>query len=69
MTAVYMGSWESAVFLLGQGASAEYAAPDGKSVASLLADRAVREAGWKQVREEAFLTLRRELDKAGRVGQ
>lgn len=69
MTAVYMGSWESAVFLLGQGASAEYTAPDGKSVASLLADRAVREAGWKQVPEEAFLTLRRELDKAGRVGQ
>ena len=60
-----MGSWESAVFLLGQGASAEYAAPDGKSVASLLADRAVREAGWKQVPEEAFLVLQGDLAKGG----
>ncbi len=63
MTAVYMESWEPAAFLLEHGVSAAYTAPDGKSVASLLAARAVREAGYQKEPEPAFLVLQRELER------
>lgn len=59
MTAVSMESWEPAVFLLEHGVSAAYTAPDGKSVATLLADR--RESQKKP--DEAFLVLQSKLGK------
>ena len=59
MTAVYMESWEPAVFLLEQRVSASYTAPDGKSVATLLADRRASQ----KAPEGAFLVLQRKLGK------
>ncbi len=65
MTAVYMGSWESAVFLLAHGGSPEYRAPDGKSAASLVEARVVADAGRRTAPEPAFLVLRGEMVKRG----
>ena len=65
MTAIYMQSWEPAVFLLAHGRSREYRALDGKSAASLLEERVVADVTEGRAPEPAFLVLRREMAKHG----
>ncbi len=63
MTAVYMRSWEPAVFLLEHGVPPAYQAPDGKSVATLLESRVAEDAAYRKSPEAGMALFQRELEK------
>lgn len=44
MNAAYMREWDKATFLLEQGAGVKYKAPDGNTLASVMAARAAEQA-------------------------
>lgn len=68
MTAAYMQDWELAHFFLAHGVPADYRAPDGSTLATVLAERAEKYASYQETPPPGFLELQRAagLPKPGR---
>jgi len=67
MNAAYMQQWDQAIFFLEHGVPAEYRAPDGNTVATILDDVAAREKASGGVLGEGYERLKTAL-RANEVG-
>jgi len=68
MNAAYMQDWELALFFLAHGVSADYRAPDGNTLATILAERAEKYAAYQETPAPGYLELQRAagVPKTGR---
>ncbi|HEY3443757.1 MAG TPA: ankyrin repeat domain-containing protein [Paludibaculum sp.] len=59
MNAAYMQDWEPALFFLAHGVPPEYRAPDGNTLATVMAERAEKYAAYQETPPPGYLELQR----------
>lgn len=74
MNAAYMQDWDLALYFLDHGVSPDYKAPDGNTVASILADRAAGYVNYHETTPSGYVALQAALQakasgKGGAAGE
>ena len=61
MNAAYMQDWELALFFLAEGVPHDYQAPDGNTLAKVLAEREEKYKAYQETPPPGYLELQRAL--------